>query len=58
VLDRETGDPIRTEALRYGARVSVLGIPTPEIMRTDAALDVWGPETFDLATSFVPLGES
>lgn len=58
VLDRETGDPIRTEALRYGARVSVLGIPTPEIMRTDAALSVWGPETFDLDTSFVPLGES
>ncbi|WP_435064138.1 DUF917 domain-containing protein [Halobaculum sp. EA56] len=55
VLDRETGDPVRTEALRYGARVQVLGIPTPEIMRTDAALDVWGPETFGLDTQFVPL---
>lgn len=55
VLDRETGDPIRTEALRYGARVQVLGIPTPEIMRTDAALDVWGPETFGIETEFVPL---
>ena len=55
VLDRETGDPVRTEALRYGQRVEVLGIPTPEIMRTDAALDVWGPETFGLDTEFVPL---
>lgn len=55
VLDRETGDPVRTEALRYGARVTVLGIPTPEIMRTDAALDVWGPATFGLDTEFVPL---
>jgi DUF917 family protein len=55
VLDRETGDPIRTEALRYGSRVRVLGIPTPEIMRTDAALDVWGPETFGLETTFTPL---
>lgn len=55
VLDRETGDPIRTETLRYGQRVQVLGIPTPEIMRTDAALEVWGPETFGLDTEFVPL---
>ena len=55
VLDRETGDPVRTEALRYGQRVRVLGIPTPEIMRTDAALDVWGPETFGLDTEFVPV---
>ena len=55
VLDRETGDPVRTEALRYGQRVEVLGIPTPEIMRTDAALDVWGPETFGLDAEFVPL---
>ncbi|MFH5801903.1 DUF917 domain-containing protein [Haladaptatus sp. CMAA 1911] len=55
VLDRETGNPVRTEALRYGQRVEVLGISTPEIMRTDAALNVWGPETFGLDTEFVPL---
>jgi uncharacterized protein len=55
VLDAETGDPVRTEALRYGQRVQVLGIPTPEIMRTDAALEVWGPETFRLDTEYVPL---
>ncbi|WP_049996233.1 DUF917 domain-containing protein [Halococcus sediminicola] len=55
ILDRETGDPIRTEALRYGGRVEVLGIPTPEIMRTDAALGVWGPKTFGIDTQFVPL---
>lgn len=55
VLDRETGDPVRTEALRYGARVKVLGIPTPEIMRTDAALEVWGPETFGIDAEFIPL---
>jgi DUF917 family protein len=58
VTDRETGEPIRTEALRYGARVSVIGIPTPEIMRTDAALDVWGPRTFGLDTDVVPLADS
>ncbi|WP_332900383.1 DUF917 domain-containing protein [Haladaptatus sp. CMSO5] len=55
VLDRETGDPIPTESLRYGARVRVLGIRTPEIMRTDEALDVWGPQTFGLNTTYKPL---
>ena len=55
VLDVETGMPIPTERLRYGARVEVVGIPTPPIMRTDDALAVWGPETFGLETSFEPL---
>jgi DUF917 family protein len=53
LLDQESGDPIPTESLRYGARVRVLGIPTPEIMRTDAALGVWGPTTFGLDTEYV-----
>lgn len=57
VLDRETGDPIPTERLRYGARVRVLGVPTPPVMRSEAALSVWGPETFGLDTSYRPLAE-
>lgn len=55
VLDRESGDPIPTERLHYGARIRVLGIPTPPIMRSEAAIDVWGPRTFDLETDYVPL---
>lgn len=46
VLERETGRPVTTEALRYGYRVRVFGIPTPEIMRTNNALEVWGPQYF------------
>lgn len=55
VLEIETGKPITTENLRYGYRVIVLGIPTPEIMRTDAALDVWGPPTFGYDVEYVEL---
>lgn len=55
VIDRETAEPVPTERLRYGARVRVLGIPTPPIMRTDAALDVWGPRTFGIETEYEPL---
>jgi DUF917 family protein len=34
VVDHETAEPITTEGLRYGQRVRVLGISTPEMMRT------------------------
>lgn len=56
-LDTETFQPITTEALRYGFRVTCIGIPTPEIMRTPEALEIWGPEYFGYKTSFIPLEE-
>lgn len=39
VLEAETAEPITTEGLRYGQRVRVIGISTPDMMRTPAALD-------------------
>ncbi|MBM7573451.1 DUF917 domain-containing protein [Aquibacillus albus] len=45
-LDLETGSPITTEGLRYGFRVTCIGIPTPDIMRSEKALQVWGPRDF------------
>jgi len=55
VLDSETGTAITTERLRYGQRATVIGIPTPEIMRSHEALCVWGPEAFGYRIPFVPL---
>lgn len=55
VLDSETAEPITTEGLRYGQRVVVFGISTPESMRTPEALDVFGPGAFGLAEEFVPV---
>jgi len=55
VLDTETGTAITTERLRYGQRATVIGIPTPEIMRSEAALRVWGPQAFGYDIPFVPL---
>ena len=56
VMDQETGLAITTEGLRYGFRVVVIGIPTPEIMRTPAALHVWGPKYFGYKDiEYVPL---
>lgn len=58
VTDVESGEPITTEGLRYGQRVRVLGISTPEMMRTPEALAAFGPAAFGLAESFVPVESS
>jgi DUF917 family protein len=55
VVDSESAEPITTEGLRYGQRVRVLGISTPDMMRTPAALATFGPEAFGLAEEFVPV---
>lgn len=55
VLERETGRPMTTESLRYGYRVTVLGIPTPQIMRSEAAIDIWGPKAFEYDVEYIEL---
>jgi DUF917 family protein len=46
VLDRESGEPITTEALRYGHRVSVLGAPCDDRWHAPAGIDLVGPRYF------------
>ncbi len=55
VLDAESAEPITTEELRYGQRVKVMAVSVPEIMRTPAALEVWGPRHFGYDIDFVSL---
>lgn len=55
VLESDTAEPITTEGLRYGQRVTVVGISTPAMMRTPEALDVFGPACFGLEDSFQPV---
>lgn len=55
VTDGESAEPITTEGLRYGQRVRVLGISTPELMRTPAALAAFGPAAFGINLPFVPV---
>jgi uncharacterized protein len=54
VLDAETAEPITTEGVRYGQRVRVIAITPPELMRTPAALEVFGPRAFGLAHEYRP----
>lgn len=57
ILDSELATAITTERLRYGQRATVIGIPTPEIMRSEGALAVWGPRAFGYDLPFEPLEE-
>jgi DUF917 family protein len=54
-LDADTAEPITTESIRYGQRVRVFAISTPPVMRTEAALAVFGPGAFGLKEPFVPV---
>ncbi|WP_162920481.1 DUF917 domain-containing protein, partial [Candidatus Fukatsuia symbiotica] len=55
VLDEETGMPILTEWLRYGARVVTLGVPANKKWRTSAGIELAGPRAFNYNTDFIPV---
>ena len=55
IVDSEKGDPITTELLRYGFRVTVLGFPAPELWKTPEGLQVVGPSCFGYDVAYIPL---
>ncbi len=57
VLDLESGAPITTETLRYGQRVTIIGMPCAPIWRTEAGLKQVGPRYFKYDLDYVPIEE-
>ena len=55
VVDEQTGLPITTEALKYGLRVAVLGLPCYPKWRTPEGLALVGPRYFGYEIDYVPL---
>ncbi len=55
ILETETGTPVTTEELRYGFRVTVLGVPCDRRWRSPAGLELVGPGYFDLDVDYVPI---
>ena len=55
VVDEQTGLPITTEALKYGLRVVVLGLPCHPQWRTPEGLALVGPRYFGYEIDYVPL---
>jgi DUF917 family protein len=52
VLDSDTGEAIGTEMVRYGQRVTVIVLPSPEIFLTPRGLDHVGPRAFGYDIDF------
>ena len=46
IVDNDTGEPIPTEDVCYGQRVSVITLPSHPLLRTPQALNVVGPQAF------------
>ena len=51
----ETGEPVTTELMRYGLRITVLGFPAPELWTTPEGLAVAGPRAFGYDLDYTPL---
>ncbi len=55
LIEEESGLPLGTEALHYGLRLTVLGIPAAAKLKTERALRVVGPRAFGYDVDFRPL---
>ena len=55
VVDSERGEPITTELMRYGFRVTVLGFLAPALWTTPEGLRVVGPKAFGYDLDYSPL---
>lgn len=55
VLDSETGMPITTEGLRYGARCVVIGLPCNNKWRTEKGIATCGPSYFGYDVDYQPV---
>ncbi len=59
IIETDSGEPITTEQLRYGLRVTVLGIPCSDKLRTPIALKVVGPAAFGYPdVTFSPMAKT
>lgn len=57
VLDAETGEPITTEGLRYGFRVTVIAAPCDRRWRSEQGLELAGPRYFGYDVDYLPVEE-
>lgn len=55
ILDPATGEPIRTDIVRYGYRGTVLLIPAHRRMRTERGIATFGPRYFGYDRDYIPV---
>ncbi|MGB9813422.1 MAG: DUF917 domain-containing protein [Thermovenabulum sp.] len=57
ILDSETGEPIRTDIVKYGYRGSIVVAPADEKMRTPMGIETFGPKYFGYKEDYIPVEE-
>lgn len=55
ILDSETGEPIRTDVVKYGYRGSIIVVPADPKMRTDKGIETFGPKYFGYKEEYIPV---
>lgn len=55
IVDSETGEPIRTDVVKYGYRGSVVLMPADRRMRTPKGVETFGPRYFGYDLDYVPV---
>jgi len=55
LLDEATGAAVPTERVRFGQRLTAIGLPSAPVWRTPAGLAVAGPEAFGFTHAFTPV---
>jgi hypothetical protein len=54
LVDSERGEPVTTEVVRYGLRVTAIGMPAPPQLTTEQAMQFVGPQAFGYDEPYVP----
>jgi DUF917 family protein len=54
LVEQDSGEPLSTETVKYGCRISVLFLPAPESMVTPEALKYVGPNAFGYDHQYDP----
>ena len=57
LVDHDTYIPVPNEAVKYGKRVLVVGLPCAPQWRSDAGLELVGPRYFGIDTEYIPVEE-
>jgi len=57
IVDTDTGEPIRTDIMKFGYRGSIVLMPVHERMRTPKGIETFGPRAFGYDYDYVPVEE-
>ena len=55
IVDTDTGEPIRTDIMKYGYRGTIILIPAHERMRTPKGIQTFGPRAFGYDLDYTPV---